>query len=296
MKWRPEIRRGLWMGAGLLLGLLLLDAALIGRVINGPINIVTFFSGLVVLFSLPALVIVAYRLYDLSRLRYEFDRNQLVIVTAGARQIIPTCQIEQVIDGRETHLAVRLRSLMWPGCFIGQGTVEGVGLTLFYGVAPPHQQVILVTPSLAYALTVDDIESFRGVLAACRELGPSVEVRQTSEQAAYVHWDIWRDRLAQGILLAAFVLNLALFGLLLLRYPHLPHLLPLHFDVTGAVDRISPRQDVFALPTIGLITLAADGVLGGLLYRRERIASYMAWGGGMLVQFFFLLALWNIVV
>lgn len=296
MKWRPEIRRGLWVGAALLLGLLLLDAGLIWRVTHGQINVWTFFSALVVLLSLPALAVIGYRIYDLSRLRYEFDRNQLTIVTAGARQIVPTWQIEQVIDGRGVDLVVHIRSLVWPGCFIGQGSIEGVGLTLFYGVEPPRQQVILVTPSLAYGLTVDDVENLRGVLAACQELGPSVEVQQTSERAAFVHWDIWRDRLAQGMLLSALVLNLALFGLLLLRYPHLPNLLPLHFDLTGVVDRISPRQEVFALPVIGLITLIVNGLLGGLLYRRERVVSYMAWGGGVLVQLLFLLGLWHIVV
>ena len=92
------------------------------------------------------------------------------------------------------------------------------------------------------------------------------------------------------------VLNLALFGLLLFRYPSLPNLLPLHYDITGAVDRISPRGDVFALPIIGLITLLTNDVLGILLYRRERVMSYMAWSGAALVQIFFLLALWNTVV
>ncbi len=90
-------------------------------------------------------------------------------------------------------------------------------------------------------------------------------------------------------------LNLALFGLLLTRYPGLPNLLPLHYDVEGAVDRIAPRQDEFALPVIGQIALTANGLFGALLYRRQRIVSYMAWSGAVLVQVLFLLALWNIV-
>ena len=53
---------------------------------------------------------------------------------------------------------------------------------------------------------------------------------------------------------------------------------------------------LFALPVIGLIILLANDVFGALLYRRERVASYMAWSGAALVQVFFLLALWNIVI
>jgi uncharacterized membrane protein len=71
--------------------------------------------------------------------------------------------------------------------------------------------------------------------------------------------------------------------------------MPMHYDVTGAVDRISPRQDVFVLPVIGLIILVVNGIFGALLYRRERIATYMAWSGAVLVQVLFLLALWGIV-
>ena len=66
-------------------------------------------------------------------------------------------------------------------------------------------------------------------------------------------------------------------------------------DVTGAVDRIAPRNDVFALPVIGLIVWVANGFLGTALYRHERVASYIAWSGAAIVQVFFLLALWGIV-
>jgi hypothetical protein len=69
----------------------------------------------------------------------------------------------------------------------------------------------------------------------------------------------------------------------------------MHYDVTGSADRIAPRSAVFVLPTIGSITLAVNVLLGGLLYRRERLASYMAWSGAALVQVLFLVALWNIV-
>ncbi len=295
MKWKPDPRTGMWVGGGLIVLLVLLDVGLVWRVVGGPVNGTTFVCALLVLLSLPTIALIGYRVYDLSQLRYEFDRNHLIIHTAGTRQIVPTCQIERVIDGRQGGLKVRMRSLPWPGLFLGQGTVEGVGLTLFYAVTPPREQAIVVTPALAYGISVDDMDSFLDVLTTCQELGPSVEVRQESEQSLYVRWDIWGDRLAQGVLLGGILLNVALFGMLLFRYPRLPNLLPLHYDTTGAVDRISPREDVFALPLIALITLAANGLLGALLYRRERVVSYMVWGGGVLVQVVFLLALWTIV-
>jgi hypothetical protein len=295
LKWTPNLRTGLLAGVGILLLCILIDIGLLWRVIAGPPNGVTFVCVLLVLLSLPTVVAIGYRAYDFSELHYEFDRNQLLIHTAGTKQIIPTCSIERVIDGRQAALRVRMHNLTWPGLVVGQGYVDGIGLTLFYGVEPPEKQAIVVTPTLSYGLSVPDMDGFLEVLTTCQELGPSVEVRQQSEQSAYTRWDIWRDRFAQGVLLGGLVLNLALFGLLLFRYPWLPNLLPLHYDVTGAVDRIAPRREVFALPVIGLITLAANGFLGVLLYRRERVASYMAWSGAAVVQLLFLFALWRIV-
>lgn len=296
MKWRPSTRTGLWVGIGIVFAILLLDVGLVWRVVAGPINGWTFVSALLVLLSVPVIGVLGYWIYDFSQLGYEFDRNRLVIRTAGTQQIVPTGSIERVIDGREAQPRARMQSLTWPGYCVGQGQIEGVGLTLFYAVGPPPVQAIVVTPSLAYGISVDDMESFSEVFATFQEIGPSTEVEQRSGQAPYVEWDIWHDRLAQGALLAGIVVNLVLFGLLLFRYPALPDAIPMHWDATGSVDRIALRQEAFALPVFGLITLLVNDGLGAAFYPRQRIASYLLWSGTVLVQLLFLLALWQIIV
>ena len=296
MKWKPDVRTGIWVGLGIILGLVLIDGALLWRVVRGPINGLTFICALLVLLSLPTIVSIGYRVYNLTRLRYEFDRNRLLIFTAATRQIIPMNSIEQVIDGQSLEFKVKMHGLTWPGYQIGSGTIEGLGLTLSFAVTSPHEQVFVVTPTLTYGISVEDIDTFIEVFGTARQLGPSLQVQQESVQSTYVHWAIWRDRLAQGLLVANIVLSATLFAILCFRYPKLPPLLPLHYDVTGQVDRISPRKDVFVMPIISLIAWLANGALGGLLYRRERFASYLAWSGALLVQILFLLALWNIVL
>jgi hypothetical protein len=208
--------------------------------------------------------------------------------------------VERILDGyvhdaRDPRLTARIRSLVWPGCYVGPGYIEGVGLTLFYGVAPPRDQVILMTPSLAYGVSVPDMQAFRDVFSACRELGPTAEVQPESIRAAYADWSIWRDRVAQGVLLGGILVCAVLFAILLFRYPRLPNVLPMHYDAAGRVDRIAPRSEAFDLPVIGLITWATNVVLGAIFYRRQRMLSYLAWSGTLVVLVLFLLALWNIV-
>jgi hypothetical protein len=284
------------IGAGLILAIALLDAGLLWRVMYGPLNGVTFSFAFLVLLSLPVTVLIAYRLYDLLHLRYEFDRNRLMIVTAATKQIIPMQSIDRVIDGQDTDSQARIKSLVWPGCFIGPGDVDGVGLTLFYGVEPAGHQAIVVTPSLAYGVSVPDMDAFRDVFLACQGLGQSTEVRQESIQADYVRWPIWSDRVAQAVLAGGILLGALLFAILLFRYPYLPNLLPMHYDAVGRVDRIAPRGEAFILPVIGLIAWATNSVLGAVFYQRERMLSYLAWSGTLVVQVLFLLALWDIAV
>ena len=300
MNWRPRVRVGLWVGIAILLAIGLVDAGLIWRVKRGPHNGLTFLCGFALLVSLVAIALIAYRLYDLTQLRYEFDRNRLMIVRAGTRHIIPLESIDRIVQGRRGELRpdglnARIKGVHWPGCYIGRGEIKEIGLTLFNGVTPPRDQLIVITPALAYGISVSDLEAFRQVFAACRQLGPSTEVRHKAIQAPYLHRPIWRDRVAQGLVGAGILLSALLFAVLLFRYPSLPDRLPMHYDAAGLVDRIAPRSEAFDLPVIGLLAWATNGVLGTLFYRRQRMLSYLAWSGTLIVQTLFLMALWDVV-
>ncbi len=307
MKWKPSSRLGVLVGLGAIAVVLLVDAGLTWRVVRGPLNGMTFICALLALLSLLVIAWVALRIYNLWRLDYELDRNRLAIHTAAVQQIVPLESIERVIAGgpvgppgptgprRKDGVQVRMKSLTWPGCVIGQGTVQGIGLTLFYAVTPPSQQAIVVTPTLAYGISPADMDTFVQVFHASRELGPSVPVEQQSVQAPFVRWRIWHDRVAHGVLLGSVVLCALLFAMFCFRYPYLPALLPMHFDVLGRVDRIAPRNEVAVLPAIALMTWTVNGILGAVWYRRERMVSYLVWGGALIVQLLFLLALWSIV-
>jgi hypothetical protein len=55
------------------------------------------------------------------------------------------------------------------------------------------------------------------------------------------------------------------------------------------------RSEIFIIPLIGLLTLLFNGVLGGLMYRRERMASYLLWGGSILIQVLLWTAIFGIL-
>jgi uncharacterized membrane protein len=97
------------------------------------------------------------------------------------------------------------------------------------------------------------------------------------------------------LLLTGLLLCLALFGFLAFRFPVLPESVPLHFDAAGQPDRIGPRQGLFLLPLIGLLAWGINAVWGGVIYRRQRLAAYLLWGGAIAVQVIAGLALWGLI-
>jgi len=220
----------------------------------------------------------------------------VVVRWAGNEQIIPIRDIQQIVPGHELkNPPVRRRGLRWPGHERGAGMVPGIGRTHFLATRGLAQQLLLVTPGLAFAISPDDPEGFLQGLTVRRELGPNRLLERELHKARLLTWPIWRDETAWVLLGAAVAINLALFGYLSIRFPGLDFQLPLHFNNLGQADRIGTKMELFALPIIGLIILGTNLLLGLVLYRRERAGSYLLWGSATAAQALFWLATFSIV-
>jgi len=291
-EWETDPQLGLRVGLAVIAALLLVDGGLIAWAASRPLSFWTFLVVLWVLASLGIIALLGYWLNGLVHSVYALDRNALTIVWGESQHVVPTPLIERVLLGSELEGQLRFRGVRWPGYWVGYGEIEGIGPTLMYATEPPQRQVFIVAQGVAYGISPEDPEGFLRTLQARLQMGPTQRVEPVSKGPAFLEWAFWRDRLGMALLGGAALAVLALFGFLSARFPALPRLLPLHFDATGAPDRLGPRQQVLFLPLIGLVVLAVNGGLGGVLYRRERVAAYLLWGGAGLAQ----LLLWAAVM
>jgi len=288
-KWEIDVRQGLGIGISLMVTITLVDFGLIWlatdrAVSSGTINFGTFIIGIAVLSSLGLLGLMGYWLYGLTRSRYLLDRNSLIIQWGPTEQVIPTGQIERVLTGEEVEGRIRLYGGVWPGHYVGYGELSDIGPALFYGTASPNQQIYIVTQALTYGISPVAHEEFLESLHKRLQMGPTQIVEQSSKRPNILNWAIWQDRVGLTLLTVGLLAVLALIGYLCYHLPALPMLVPLHFDVAGNPDLLAPRLQSFIIPLIGLLTLLLNGVLGGVAYRRERVASHLLWGGAVLVQ------------
>jgi hypothetical protein len=285
MEWLTDKRTGSQTGLLFIIGLVVLDLIAFVVMTTQPIGPLTFFLFVIILGSVPLIAAIAYQLYGLAQSGYDVDRNSLTLQWGAIRQIVPLESVQRIMLGVEVEGPLRgFRGWRWPGLMQGHCEVPEAGLTLFYTTASWPQPLIIVTPTLSYAISPVDTAGFIESVKARYELGPTQAVAQTTQRPAFYDWPLWRDRVAWGLIGAGAFLWLLLIGLVCFRYPDLPATLPLHYDVFGRPDRSGPNSQAFLLPLIGVAALTANIALGGWLYWREQMAAYLLWGGAAIVQ------------
>ena len=200
MEWNIQPRLGNRVGIGIIVWLVILDALLIWIATQLPISVITFILVLLALVSLPIIALMVYWLIGLNRAAYALDRNLLTIRWGAVQQIIPMASIRKVLHGSEIAGQVRrFRGGRWPGHWVGQAEVKDVGPILFYAAGGFDQQLVIVTPGLAYAITPADMAGFVEAFDQRQKMGPTQEVDQMSIQPELYDWPLWTDRLALGL-------------------------------------------------------------------------------------------------
>jgi hypothetical protein len=301
LTYKPKFSLGGVLGLlaiGLILAVdaLLVRALVVHSIRPQEINLLSFLIGLVVLASLPALVLAAYETVSWFTLRYHLDRNGIAIRYAGSEEIIPLGEVKRIVPGRQFgDTPVRKRGIHWPGHERGEGIVPGVGRTRFLSTGPTADQLLLMTPGQAFAISPQNTDGFLKGFEARRAMGPNRLLERELRHPSWRRLSLWTDQTAWALLGVALGINLALFGYLAARFPGLDLQLPLHFNELGQADRIGMKMELFGLPIIGLIILGTNLLLGLLLYRRERAGSYLLWGAAAAAQALFWLATFSIV-
>ncbi len=298
---RPRRRLGVLTGVSISAVLVGSALALIARVATETASFTSFTAGLLAAVLLILALAACYWTYGCWSLRYELDRNALVIAWAGNRCCIPLKEItglalpskfqgrplapaipkeEAVLPKAKGSSGVRspFRGIWWPGYRVGES--DDSTLIFATGQAP----TLVVTPSQTYAISPPDPLSFAEELNLRARLGPTEEIRQ--EATRWWPWELpaWHDRTVVALVLLGLALNLGLFASLALAMPALPDLVPVHFTPVGIVDRAASKGELFLFPAGGLALLLANAVVGLALHRVEPLAAYFSLAAGVGIQ------------
>jgi hypothetical protein len=284
----PVISAGLGAGAIALVSVLVSKGEFS---LSEPLSPLTAGLSMAVLLDLVLLALLLYWSVSALRLRYRLDRNGLVIYWGASRLVVPMERIQAITPGSEIGVGEdgmsgwgAFRGVAWLGLRAGRARLPGDEPARVFTTASLAQSTVVLTPDCAYVVSPRDADAFIEAWRVRRPLGPTQYWREEEQKAWFLDLPIWRDRWAWTLIGLSLLANLALYGYLALVYDRLPAILPFHFDVLGQADRIAPRAEILRLPWVALLMLALDLGVGLAIYRRQRIAAYLVWSGGFVLQ------------
>ena len=276
--------------------LVLTDAIIFAWVALKPVGWSSFLLLLVSFASLPVLVHLAVRTWGAFNLEYWLDRNALRVRWAGVRQVIPLNSIRRIVEGVD-EMSPRPSLLDWPSPFVR--IVEGgQGRRLVRLASVPLDQCLLIeTDGGIFAISPEDPVGFLEELQALNRLGEASTLPLVREQPTNYYVLATESAAGRWLLLAGLIGCLALFGYLMILFPNLPEALVFHYNRQGVPDSIRPKNALFLLPVIGLLTYLTNTMAGLWMRLQGQLSgAYLFWTGSLLVQALSLLALLSLTI
>jgi hypothetical protein len=237
---------------------------------------------------------LAYRAAAAFTLGYELDRNGLYIVWLGNRAVVPLDQIQSV-DLGVVPARIPWRPIQGIGYYWGQGRMEDGRRLHLFATQPPQRCLFINTRDEVYAISPEGHEVFVQDLEQRRNLGATQTLAPSFAPSRMFLYSFWNDSTVRGLLIAAFVLNLVVLGVLMARYSTLAPVLRMRFDPATQVADLRPRHQILFLPLAAFgLTLVNIG-LGILVYQRQQLCARLLQGASLIVQILFGIAMLTII-
>lgn len=218
------------------------------------------------------------------RLRYHLNRNGIIIQWGLAEHIIPVDSIQTIIAGKNLAKAPAFRGINIGGLRFGRGELAEYAPVKFHTLAQVVDSVLIVTPDQSYLISPRTPDSFLKAWRARQSLGPTQHWSVGARRSWPFNLAFLADPLTWWLLGPAAVACLAHFGYLSFVFDQLPPSLPIHFNAFGRANRIADKSALLLLPVAGALVLGFNALLGGLIYRREKVATYLLWGSTIVMQ------------
>lgn len=240
-----------------------------------PVTIRTFSWGLSLVADVIAAIVLVRAAIWRGSLSYELDRNGIYVKQAGSSYTIPLDQVMRVVPADQAG------QLTKPLITFGRGRAS--------------QLLIVETYRYVYRLALAERNYFGREIQERRQLGAVQTHAEGLIRARQQLFDFFTASAIQRLLAATLLLNLALWALLMWRFPNLPSTIPVRFDPLGGTAGTRAKTYTLLLPAIATGAWLGNFVLALVNYQRLRLLSELLLLGALIVQIVLLLAVWFII-
>lgn len=287
---RPPRALGVITGGAISAWAFIFAAAAMVVASGGPAEFRTFLAWVVGALLLLVGGLFGYWTWALSTLRYEIDREALVIHWGLRRIVVPLGNITRLVPGRTVYEA-HVAGLNWWGCHIGHADVTRVGYTLFYSTHSSLDELLFVlTDGEAFGLTVLDQAEFAEDVQANAALGPTIGALRRSAAGGIAAFPIWRDGTAKTVAFLSVLCAGIAAGYVFAAYPGLPSVVQLNYPELDEIVRIGDKSELLRIAYVSGGIAVANLALGVLFHARVRAAGVWLFASSGMLQLVLLAA------
>lgn len=266
MRFNPRTNKTIRYTLLLILALLGLDLAAWWWAFRRPWDVVAAMLGLAAALGLAALATAIWWWHAQRGIRYELDRNRLLICGIDRAWQVPLGTISEI---SQTSVAIAtMRGLNRWGYRIGEGRMADGGEAVFCLTAPDDPWIIRAADR-AYLLSPADPESLVEAWQERLKLGPTQTLQPGAQPIGLFTRPLWQNRAWMLTWGSALVLSVLLIA---------------HVGWYGPQQQPLWQTDAMRVPAVALTIWAFNGLLGWLLFRSERPLSYLLIVTGLLAQ------------
>jgi hypothetical protein len=220
------------------------------------------------------------------KLHYYLSRNGLAIQWGLAQLLIPFESVTAIVPGKTVSTSPTFRGVNVAGLRFGWGELAEYGSLKFLATTDLAKSLLVVTPQQTYVISPRQPDHFLAAWQARQALGPTQQWVVGLRRSWPLNYPLLTDALTWWFFGLGALACLSLLGYLSMIFAELPRSLPIHFNAFGVADRIADKSALFALPLAGAAMFIINTILGGLIYRWEKVAAYLLWGSAVAMQIF----------
>jgi len=105
----------------------------------------------------------------------------------------------------------------------------------------------------------------------------------------------WRDNLITTMFFLSALINALNWIFLLKNQKNSDYPIILHYNLFFGVDYLGDYNKIYTIPFVGVIIITINTILGHLLYRKEKLASYFLSFNTFIIQTFLLFASYLVI-
>lgn len=267
-----------------------------GMVFSGTILLLpiifTFISGKVEppfviimgLLFLGMVIMFGYFTWAAKNMEYVLEENELVIKWAFNKKSIPL----DTITGIERAIgssSLKVVGASWPGFHLGSFTSPtGKGSVNLFATRIWGEIILIRTKWEVIGITPEDAEGF---LKELNEKLPELNSDRVTGSREETPISPWKDKRVIALVVLTFIILLATGIYLIQAVPGLPSRVPMHYNLTGEVDRYGAPNEIFYPFGIGVLVVLMMFGITGVTSRNNKSSVFMTALTGILISVIF---------